>query len=248
MVKTLLFPVIFLLTSTGFLLFRHYSEEEIMRHFLEGNFAEIFTDERMEHPLSDVCMGNILEVASKNRRRLELRFPDGRTEFTANSGWADFETFKNETQPDTTNTINLALQFTGRPYLWGGTSSRAMDCSGFSKMVYFMNGIILARDASQQVRHDQLAEAGESFSQFHAGDLLFFGRMTADSTERITHEVISTGATESIHASGMIKENSFNPGSEIYSEYRRLSFMRGRKIIGSEGTEGIVWIKKNPWD
>lgn len=212
-----------------------------------GNFTEIFRDERMEQPLSDVCMGNILETVSQNRRRLELRFPDGRTGFTANSDWTTFETFKNETQPDTTNIINLARQFTGRPYLWGGTSSRGLDCSGFTKMIYFMNGIILARDASLQVRHGQMVEAGESFSQFQPGDLLFFGKMTADSTERITHVAVSTGATEFIHASGMVKENSFNPASEIYSEYRRESFMRARRIIGSEGTEEIRWIKEHPW-
>ena len=217
------------------------------RMIFTGNFAEIFSDENLEQPLSDVCMGNILEVVSQNRRRLELRFPDGRTGFTPNSGWTDFETFKNETQPDTTNIINLARQFTGRPYLWGGTSSRAMDCSGFSKMVYFMNGVILARDASLQARHGQLVEAGESYSQFQPGDLLFFGRITADSTERITHVAISTGGTEFIHASGLVKENSFNPASDIYSEYRRESFIRARRIIGAEGTEGIRRINGHPW-
>lgn len=217
------------------------------RVIFTDNFTEVFRDEQFEQPLSDISMGNILEVVSQNRRRLELRFPDGRSGFAANTDWTDFETFKNETQPDTTNIINLARQFTGRPYLWGGTSSRAMDCSGFSKMVYFMNGVILARDASLQVRHGQLVEAGESFSQFQPGDLLFFGRMTADSTERITHVAISTGETEFIHASGRIKENSFNPASDIYSEYRKESFMRARRITGLEGTEGIRRINEHPW-
>ena len=110
-----------------------------------------------------------------------------------------------------------------------------------------MNGLILARDASLQVRHGQLVETDESFSQFQPGDLLFFGRMTADSTERITHVAISTGETEFIHASGRIKENSFNPASDIYSEYRRESFMRARRITGSEGTEGIRRISEHPW-
>lgn len=217
------------------------------RVIFTGNFAEIFNGEQLEQPISDISMGNILEVVNQNRRRLELRFPDGRTGFTANTGWEDFETFKNETQPDTTNIINLARQFTGRPYLWGGTSSRAMDCSGFSKTVYFMNGVILARDASLQARHGKLVQSGESFSQFQPGDLLFFGRMTADSTERITHVAISTGKTEFIHATGRVKKNSFNPASEMYSAYRRESFMRVRRIIGSEETEGIRRISEHPW-
>lgn len=211
------------------------------------NFAEVFRDERMEQPLSDISMGNILEVVNQNRGSLELRFPDGRKGFAANTGWTNFETFKNKMQPDTTNIINMARQFTGRPYLWGGTSSRAMDCSGFTKTVYFMNGVILARDASLQVRHGNLVDSGESFNQFQPADLLFFGRITADSAERITHVAISTGRSEFIHASGRIKENSFNPASENYSEYRRESFMRARRVIASEGTEGIQWIKNHPW-
>lgn len=110
-----------------------------------------------------------------------------------------------------------------------------------------MNGIILARDASLQVRHGQLVEADESMSQFQPGDLLFFGRMTSDSTERITHVAISTGKTEFIHASGRVRENSFNPASEIYSSYRRESYVRAKRITGSEGTEGIQWVKEHPW-
>ncbi|MFW5774074.1 MAG: NlpC/P60 family protein [Tangfeifania sp.] len=217
------------------------------RMIFTEDFAEVFRDQRFEEPISDISMGNILEVTSQNWRQVELRFPDGRTGFTANSGWEDFDTFKNETQPDTTNIINLARQFTGRPYLWGGTSSRAMDCSGFSKTVYFMNGVILARDASLQIKHGQLVEADPSFSQFQPGDLLFFGRLNPDSTQRITHVAISTGGTEFIHASGRIKENSFNPASDIYSEYRRESFMRARRITGEEGTGGIRRINEHPW-
>ncbi|MGM0619589.1 MAG: NlpC/P60 family protein [Bacteroidota bacterium] len=212
-----------------------------------GDFTSVYQSEQLTIPVSDITTGNILEVISRNRNNSELHFPDGRTGFIRNTDWQDFDNFLEAAQPDSVDTPALARKFTGRPYLWGGTSAFAMDCSGFTKMVYFMHGIILARDASLQVRHGQMVEAGESFSQFQPGDLLFFGRMTADSTERITHVAISTGKTEYIHASGRIIENSFDPASNVYSGYRRESFIRARRIIGSEGTEGIQWIKNHPW-
>jgi gamma-D-glutamyl-L-lysine dipeptidyl-peptidase len=69
-----------------------------------------------------------------------------------------------------------------------------MDCSGFTKMVYFMHGIILARDASLQVRHGQPVNPGDSFENLQPGDLLFFGRKAnEEQPERITHVAISKG-------------------------------------------------------
>ena len=49
------------------------------------------------------------------------------------------------------------------PYLWGGTSGKGMDCSGFTKEVYFRNGMILSRDASQQVRAGEEIETDTSY-------------------------------------------------------------------------------------
>jgi len=217
------------------------------RLIFTGDFTLVYQNKQLNNPVSDITAGNILEVINRNRNSAEVQFPDGRTGFIRNADWQDFDNFLEAAQPDSVNIPELARRFTGRPYLWGGTAAFAMDCSGFTKMVYFMHGIILSRDASLQVRHGSFVDSGEDFSQFQPGDLLFFGRITADSTERITHVAISTGGSEFIHASGRIKENSFNPSSENYSEYRRESFMRARRIIGSEGTEGIQWIKNHPW-
>jgi gamma-D-glutamyl-L-lysine dipeptidyl-peptidase len=115
-------------------------------------------------------------------------------------------------------------------------------------MVYFMHGIILARDASLQVRHGQFIKQDNFYEQLQPGDLLFFGRRENETQpERITHVAISLGKTEYIHAAGMVRQNSFNHNSDLYSAEREKTFISVRRIIGSEGTIGLQWIKQHPW-
>lgn len=226
--------------------FQNWRQTE--RFIFTGSFAQIFETEKMENPVSDVTMGGILELLEQRWNYIKVRFPDGREGFTAPQNWVSFSEFRDTTRPDSTSVINLAQNMKGRPYLWGGTSALAMDCSGFTKMVYFMHGIILARDASLQVRHGQPVNQGDSFKNLQPGDLLFFGQKANEKqSERITHVAISLGKTEYIHAAGKVEENSFDPQSEIWSEYRKNTFISARRVIGSEGTEGIQWVREHPW-
>lgn len=207
-----------------------------------------YKTENFEYPVSDVIMGNIVEKTGENKNHFKIKLPDGRTGYVMKKNWIDFNQFKNSIKPDTSVIRTIALNLTGRPYLWGGTSDRAMDCSGFVKVVYFMNGIILARDASLQTKYGELIEPGQQFNRFQTGDLLFFGRSATETQpEKVTHVALSLGGTEYIHASGRIKRNSFNPESNIYSEYRKNSFVRARRVIGNAADIGIVKIKNHPW-
>src|ERR1051325_336491 len=65
----------------------------------------------------------------------------------------------------------MAFTYINSPYLWGGRSPFGIDCSGFTQMVYKLNGVPLKRDAWQQ------AEEGQTLSfldEAEAGDLAFF--------------------------------------------------------------------------
>ena len=69
------------------------------------------------------------------------------------------------------NLLKTAFLYLNAPYLWGGKTPFGIDCSGFTQMVYKLNGYKLLRDASQQaIQGDALSFIEES----KPGDLAFF--------------------------------------------------------------------------
>ena len=94
--------------------------------------------------------------------------------------------------------VENALMYLNAPYLWGGRSPLGIDCSGFSQMVYRLQGVNLPRDAYQQ------AEIGTTLSfveESEPGDLAFF-----DNNEgKITHVGIILEDNHIIHASGKVR-------------------------------------------
>lgn len=109
--------------------------------------------------------------------------------------------------------IPYARAFEGVPYLWGGTSWRGIDCSGFVQLCYRMGGYTLPRDANQQ--HDALAHA-VSREQMQEGDLIFFG------SQHITHVALALNNKEYIHAAGgnynRVVISSFDPADPHYDQ------------------------------
>lgn len=218
------------------------------RIIFTGYTDHIYESEDLSHPVADVSMGGILQVEEVRRNYIKVTFPDRRQGYVRPDNWITFSQFLNTAHPDTASVVELSKSLMGRPYLWGGTSIMAMDCSGFTRMIYFMHGLILARDASLQAKYGQEPVHGSSFSEIQAGDLLFFGRRDKENNQELfTHVALSLGNTEYIHAAGKVGINSFNPDRSDYSDFRRNTFIMARRIVGMEGTEGIVWVKEHEW-
>jgi hypothetical protein len=96
------------------------------------------------------------------------------------------------------NLLNFAFMYLNAPYLWGGKTPFGIDCSGFTQMVYKLNGYKLLRDASQQAFQ---GEALSFIEESEAGDLAFF-----DNDEgKITHVGIIMENNYIIHASGKVR-------------------------------------------
>lgn len=111
--------------------------------------------------------------------------------------------------------IAQAERLLGSPYLWGGMSAKGVDCSGLVRISHIMNGILLPRNASQQIKCGERVET----DSLQRGDLVFFGTpATDDKPMRVTHVGIYLGDNRIIHSSHMVRINSLNPADEDYYE------------------------------
>ena len=155
----------------------------------------------------------------------------------------DYSKWINLPNPTPADIIKTAKTFTGIPYLWGGTSSKGLDCSGFTKLTFLIYGIIIQRDASQQARHGIISN-GVTFDKLQPGNLLFFGeKYKTSGNESITHVAIYVHNNQYIHASGKVGYNSFDKSSPIYSAYRANSFIKASDYISAIGTANITKVK-----
>ncbi|MDF9800626.1 cell wall-associated NlpC family hydrolase [Catalinimonas alkaloidigena] len=197
-----------------------------------------------EHPIrnastiSDLVAGNVMELVDETPFSYEIRLPDGRNAYVRKNESDLFEDWVAKAEATENTVVETAFKLMGVPYLWGGTSSKGVDCSGFTKTIYFMNGKILPRDASQQVYAGELIDEEKNFDQLRPGDLLFFGYAATDSTrERITHVGMWIGDNQFIHSPGLearVKISSVDPESEYYDEYNLNRYIRTKRMINSQ--------------
>ena len=118
------------------------------------------------------------------------------------------------------NIIKTAKQYLNSPYLWGGRIPFGIDCSGFSQIVYKINGIKIKRDASQQANEGKIT----SIKDLKTGDLAFFGK----TNKKATHVGIMINKNEIIHAFGKIRIDKVNNKGIVNSETKKLT----HKLIG----------------
>ena len=182
--------------------------------------------------ISDIVIGNLLKQISERGDFNEVELPDGRKAFVKNASVDNYDEWKASRKATPENIVNTAKQFLGVPYMWGGTSAKQFDCSGFTQTVYKLNGIRIPRDASQQVKLGTEVDTSEHFSHLQKGDLLFFGKKATKNTkEKVIHVTIYIGDTEFIHAAGLVTINSLDPARENFSAYRKGSFLKAKRIL-----------------
>ena len=189
--------------------------------------------------VSDLVLGDLFEVETTVKGFFKIRIPDGRDGYVKKTDCISFDEWSHS-EPNVQSILTVARQMTGSPYLWGGTSSKAVDCSGFVKLAYYSQGIILARDASQQAKYGEAIDFTK-INNLQTGDLLFFG----SSTQRIGHVGIYLEKGNFIHASGRVHISSIVPTDPKYVPSRKN--VAARRILNSLNTEGIVMVKDHPW-
>lgn len=169
---------------------------------------------------------------------VQLKFHKGFISITQGEGSAD------SVDPETTEAmIDQACKLLRCPYMWGGMTAKGVDCSGLVRISYLMNGVLLPRNASQQIKCGYrvpmeidtafwkeearkgnpkgLKEEMEARTRnLERGDLVFFGTPadTPGGKERVTHVGIYLGNGNILHSSHMVRENSLFPDSDRYYE------------------------------
>jgi cell wall-associated NlpC family hydrolase len=93
--------------------------------------------------------------------------------------------------------VDIARQYLGVPYVFGGTDPRrGLDCSGLVQLVFRQAGINLPRTA--QLQFDATPRIAQEHLQ--PGDLVFFARTYDDPHDWITHVGIYIGNGLQINA------------------------------------------------
>ena len=128
--------------------------------------STVYADAAGAEQICDLTMGDVLRFLGSKGSFTKVRLPDGKV------GYAPTKDLMFGYPADPASQIvKTAREFNGVPYLWGGNTAGALDCSGLVWLTYRINGVIFPRNAS-----DQAKEGNEvSLEDARPGDLLYFG-------------------------------------------------------------------------
>ncbi|MCI1779440.1 MAG: C40 family peptidase [Bacteroidales bacterium] len=223
-----------------------------------SDYAKIYMDPDIKSmPVSDAVAGCILIDGGKHIKDFsKVEIADGRTGYIKSDKVEKFSEWMHKPLPSAENIISTAKRFMGVPYVWGGTSIKGVDCSGFTKSVYFLNGVILKRNAWQQAMTGTDVDISgytnggkytlESLKNLKPGDLLFFGNKAANGKkEHVTHTAIYVGNGVFYQSSGHVRISSLIPSeSNKYIKYKNL--LCAKRILGNiNNGKGIISVRNS---
>lgn len=193
--------------------------------------STIYENDSFDQIVSDITAGNVLELQGYENENYQVILPDQRRGIIKGDQAVTYDTWKNSRSTSDDNLIQTAKKMMGAPYLWGGTSPKGVDCSGFTKTIYFLNGMVIPRDASQQVNEGELIDNDKNWDNLQVGDLLFFGvPATETSKERVVHVGMWIGDGQFIHSRGRVRVSSFNPEDENFDAPELARYLRTKRI------------------
>ena len=197
---------------------------------LEASILE--RPEASAQPVSDVVLGDLIKRMDEEGEWMKVELPDHRAGYLPKNAAEDYVGWKRSRHATPENIERTARTLLGRPYLWGANSPKGLDCSGFVKLVFYLNGIELKRNARDQAQQGTAIPLDADFSHLKKGDLVYFGaRARGDRPERVTHIGIYLGDRQFIQSSERVQVSSLDPNSPIRDEHRIRSVIGARRIL-----------------
>jgi len=197
---------------------------------VSSNYAVVYSaPDTTSVPVTDVTLNARLELETAQETWTQVTAPDGRQGWIQSDCILPLGTLQYPELSQRESIVKTAIQMTGVPYLWGGNSSKANDCSGFVQTVFKANGIQLPRDARQQAREGINVDFTSEYAELMPSDLLFFGR-----PEAITHVAISLGGPLFIHQSGDVHVNSLDPTDPDFNPSSKDTLRFVKRVLSAQ--------------
>lgn len=185
--------------------------------------------------VSDLVAGNILELVEEENGFYKIKYPYGKVGYIEQTKAQPYKQWLSALKPSGESLVETSKTLMGIPYLWGGTSAKGVDCSGYTKTIFFLNGMIIPRDASQQIHTGIEVDTERNFENLKPGDLLFFGRKaTNNTTERVIHVGMWIGDNKFIHSMGDVHISNMDPDAEDFDEYNYNRYLRTKRVLGQQ--------------
>ena len=168
----------------------HLQETRPFALVKKGPTVGLYRDASLKHKIMDVSFDTRLPEVGRTGKAIRVAVPGGSAYLSSD----DAKVYKKASDipyPTGEDLVETGKIFLGRPYLWGGTSGYAFDCSGFTHTIYDSHGITIGRDAGPQAYFTGHGKPVER-EDLQAGDLIFYASNLTDATS-IYHVAMFAG-------------------------------------------------------
>ena len=216
------------------------------KYICVAEYTHLFTEPSTLAPrVCDFTMADLVRKGTQSRAGwVQVFLPSGKECWARAYDVMDFEEWVRTREASEEALLATARRLLGTPYMWGGASIKHFDCSGFTQFVYRQSGIVLPRNAREQIYTGE--EVPYEFDKMRPGDLLFYGTPASPGKRMVVaHVAMYYGDRKIIHSSQVVRISSLTPDGEDFYDRQPLAV---RRILGHvDDGSGIRSVAARPW-